>query len=85
MLKGVNRQVVEINQPESKYFERIFYIVKPEFSDMSKSKLLGEANKYNCDKDTPPVNKKKAKAVVYTLAALLLISVSVTVTLIVLK
>ena len=47
MIKGVNLQVVEVNNPAGEYFERILYIVKPEFSDVSRSKLLREAENLN--------------------------------------
>lgn len=45
MLKGVNRQVLEVNKPDSRYFERILFIVKPEFTSASAAKLLKEAEK----------------------------------------
>lgn len=44
MLKGVNRQVVEIPQPESAYFEKVIFFVKPEFSHTSEMKLKGSAD-----------------------------------------
>jgi len=43
MLKGVNRQVLEVNRPESRYFERILFVVKPEFTALPAAKLLKEA------------------------------------------
>ena len=43
MLRAVNRQVLEVNQTESVYFERILFIVKPEFSSLPLSKLMKEA------------------------------------------
>ena len=70
MLKGVNRQVVEVSQPNSEYFERIFYIVKPEFSNLSKSKLLGEADKLNGAGFRPPAAKRRIN---YALIGLLLL------------
>ncbi|MBQ3431494.1 MAG: hypothetical protein IJG23_01790 [Clostridia bacterium] len=54
MLKGVNRQVLEVNMPESKYFERILYIVKPEFSTVPAVKLLKEAKQHGAHTDMPP-------------------------------
>ena len=32
MVKGVNRQVLEIRDPGSPYFERAFFFVKPEYA-----------------------------------------------------
>ena len=43
MLKGVNRQVVEIPQPESDYFEKVILFVKPEFCGVSDSGLRERA------------------------------------------
>ena len=43
MIKGVNRQVVEITQTDCEYFERILFLVKPEFSAVSEGKLRERA------------------------------------------
>jgi hypothetical protein len=34
MLKGVNKLIIEVNNPESDFFERAIFFVKPEKSDM---------------------------------------------------
>ena len=44
MIKGVNRQVVEITQTDCEYFERILFLVKPEFSTVSEGKLRERAS-----------------------------------------
>ena len=43
MVKGVNRQVLEISQPENPYFERILLFVKPEFSGLTAQRLSLQA------------------------------------------
>ncbi|MBQ7541358.1 MAG: hypothetical protein IJT44_03590 [Clostridia bacterium] len=43
MIKGVNRQVVEITQTDCEYFERILFLVKPEYSTVSEGKLRERA------------------------------------------
>ncbi len=43
MVKGVNRQVVEVSQTQSEYFERILFFVKPEYAAMSEGKLRDRA------------------------------------------
>lgn len=43
MLKGVNRQVVEIPQPESDYFERVLFFVKPEYCGMGEAGIREKA------------------------------------------
>lgn len=44
MIKGVNRQVVEITQPKCEYFERVLFLVKPEFSAVSEGDLRERAS-----------------------------------------
>lgn len=34
MLKGVNKLIIEVNNPESDFFERAIFFVKPEKSDL---------------------------------------------------
>lgn len=43
MIKGVNRQVVEITQTDCEYFERILFLVKPEYAAVSEGKLRERA------------------------------------------
>ncbi|MBR5272102.1 MAG: hypothetical protein IKU25_01720 [Clostridia bacterium] len=45
MIKGVNRQIVEVNQTECDYFERIIFIVRPEYKGACSSVLKSEADK----------------------------------------
>lgn len=45
MIKGVNRQIVEVNQTECDYFERIIFIVRPEYKSTGASILKSEADK----------------------------------------
>lgn len=59
MLKGVNRQVLEIAQPECAYFERVLFFVKPEYSSVSESKLKSKADSLIKSSSAPPAEKKK--------------------------
>lgn len=59
MIKGVNRQMVEVNQTESEYFERILFIVKPEYAGMHEAKLREQASRIANSAGAPPVTKKK--------------------------
>ena len=43
MIKGVNRQVVEVKETECEYFERILFFVKPEYASLSEGKLRDRA------------------------------------------
>lgn len=59
MLKGVNKQVVEIVQADSEYFEKALFFVKPQYSAMSEAKLREQAKQavdFSC---APPVTKQK--------------------------
>lgn len=49
MIKGVNRQIVEVNQTECDYFERIIFIVRPEYKSACASVLKSEADKLSQD------------------------------------
>ena len=33
MLKGINRQMIEVDQPDSPYFERALFVVRADVSD----------------------------------------------------
>lgn len=44
MLRGVNRQIIEINSTDNCYFEKAILFVRPEFSELSQSKLHDNAN-----------------------------------------
>ncbi len=44
MIKGVNKQVVDVTEPDSAYFERVLFFVKPEFSGLGESVLRRKAD-----------------------------------------
>ena len=39
MIKGVNRQVIEITQTKCEYFEKVLFFVKPEYAATSEGTL----------------------------------------------
>ncbi len=43
MLRGTNRSIIEVNNTENRYFEKIIIFVKPEFANLSSEKLEKEA------------------------------------------
>lgn len=43
MIKGVNRQVVEVSETDCDYFERILFFVKPEYASISEGKIRERA------------------------------------------
>lgn len=62
MIKGVNHQVVEVNDTASEYFERIIFFVKPEYSFVSEGKIRERATKIANTATLPPPTKKSTKA-----------------------
>ena len=57
MIKGVNRQVVEVNDTGSDYFEKIMFFVKPEYISVSESKIRESAGRIAGNTSAPPVTK----------------------------
>lgn len=43
MLKGVNRKVIEVNRPDSVYFERAVFYLRPEVDDAPAYAALHES------------------------------------------
>ena len=54
MLRGVNRQIIEVKDTGSRYFERALLIVRPEFAQMQPGQLEREADKYLASVGRPP-------------------------------
>lgn len=45
MIKGINKQVVEVNDTGNQYYERAILFLKPEYADLQKEILEKEAKK----------------------------------------
>ena len=43
MIKGVNRQMIEVTQTDSPFYERALFVVKPEYAGESYEALHREA------------------------------------------
>ncbi len=70
MIKGVNRQVVEITQTDCEYFERILYFVKPEYASVSEGKLRERAGLMSAAGSPPPTKLRRSRwMTVFKLAA----------------
>lgn len=59
MIKGINRQIIEINQTGSLYYEKALLIVKPEFSSAQQQVLEREAMRLLKKMDAPSSYKRK--------------------------
>lgn len=57
MIKGVNRQVVEITQTKCEYFERVLFFIKPEFSAVSDGELKERASAIAQSAGIPPAER----------------------------
>ena len=45
MIKGVNKQVLEINETQNGFFEKAIFFVKPEYSGMGEGRLKESAKR----------------------------------------
>lgn len=70
MLKGVNKQVLEINETQNSFFEKAIFFVKPEYSGMSEGRLRESAKKEFDGACSPPLQRKLSRFNGKTLFAL---------------
>lgn len=61
MIKGVNRQVVELNDTGNEYFEKAILFVKPEYSGLGEGKLHERAQTIMKSAGNPPKCKAEDK------------------------
>lgn len=59
MIRGVNKQIIEINDTGSKYFEKALLFVSSSYSSQSTNKLQNEAVKIVNSFGAPPIAKRK--------------------------
>lgn len=59
MLKGINKQVVEITRPDSTYFEKVIFFVKPEYASLSEDRIRSKAERFINDSERPPEKRKE--------------------------
>ncbi|MGN0448006.1 MAG: hypothetical protein ACI4GC_05615 [Acutalibacteraceae bacterium] len=59
MLKGINRQVVEVKDTGSDCFEKIIFFVKPEYAGMSDGKIRERASMIAQKSAAAPITKAK--------------------------
>ncbi len=69
MLKGINKQILEVTNTNSPYFEKIIFFVRPNTSAVGEKALENEAKKLASQMNKPPKEKKSfrqfAKGAVY--------------------
>lgn len=59
VIKGVNRQVVEITETQCEYFERVLFFIKPEYSSVSEGDLKERATAIAESAGMPPATRLK--------------------------
>ncbi len=67
MIKGINRQVVEITETQCEYFERVLFFVKPEFSAVSEGDLKERASVIAQSAGMPPATRLRKNRIRYAL------------------
>ncbi len=73
MIKGINRQVLEIHDTGTQYFEKALLFVKPEYSGMSEKSLRSRFTDAFSSANVPVCRKSRLKSRL-TAAALMLAS-----------
>jgi hypothetical protein len=58
MIKGVNKQVLEINETQNSFFEKAIFFVKPEYSGMAEGRLRESAKKELDNSCSPPSQRR---------------------------
>ena len=53
MIKGVNRTVIEVNNPANRYFERAFLFVRPAATTLQADRLQRQADCFVANLGTP--------------------------------
>ncbi len=75
MIKGVNKKIIEINNPDSIYFEKAVFYLKPGVRELPSEVADAEINKYieRLGLETYDYQRKKLTMhrLVFTMAALL--------------
>ncbi len=72
MLKGVNKQILEITNTESPYFEKIVFFVRPEGAKADEGALQREAQRLSAQAVKPPKTRKSAREKLISAGCILL-------------
>lgn len=57
MIKGINKQILEVTNTDSPYFEKIIFFVRPEGQKINEGELKREAEKISTTLTRPPKSK----------------------------
>ena len=70
MIKGVNKQVLEIMETQNGFFEKAIFFVKPEYSGMSEGRLRESAKKEFENAGKPPLTRYTRRERIKSVASL---------------
>ena len=70
MIRGINRQIIDVQDTGSAYYERAYLVVKPEFASAEQDLLEKEARKVLRDIDAPSGMKRANKKLLWLLRLL---------------
>ena len=74
MIKGVNKKIIEVNHPESIYFEKAVFYLRPEVRELPAEVTREEAEKY-ISMITPELRRKKGPKILPVVSAVILLAV----------
>lgn len=77
MIKGVNKRIIEINNPESIYFEKAIFYLKPSVRELPAAVTEAEIKKYICRLGLEEYGVRRqgrAKKIIFLLAAVALVA-----------
>lgn len=72
MIKGVNKQILEVTNTENPYFEKIIFFVKPEYKNEDSKKLQREAEALATVAQKPPRAKRNKRQIIRAVTSSLL-------------
>lgn len=65
MIKGVNKQILEVTNTENPYFEKIIFFVKPEYKNEDRKKLQKEAEALATIAQKPPKVRVSKRRIIH--------------------
>ena len=61
MIKGINKQILEVTNTDNPYFERVIFFVRPQSAETDEQLLKKEAEKIAATAQRPPKTRKTFK------------------------
>lgn len=70
MIKGVNKQVIEINDTGNQYYNHAILFLRPEYADVQREVLEKEAKKFLKKIDTTSTARRKNRIIYWAIRLL---------------